>query len=285
MGLPYVLCVEGNIGSGKSTLLSNLKKRGFTVIEEPVKDIWGQYLPRLYEDTARWGFCFQMEAMDWFRQLQSTKFEHLLRKMTAKEKSIAAQQQLSEQKLEESADIDPNQENVRPSGDEDAESESREEPPTSPKKQLLSSPPHSPESRRVIIVERSALSSIGIFSKNLLESKLMTQWEYSLLQRFYSMIDWEAMHILYLQTEPEICCKRIKQRNRNGEHNMDPVMMSNLHAKHEDMFNKKGAIEAQNVLIVDGSKSSEKVLQQALFKMRRLEIPSKKICDDVHCCV
>eukprot|EP01083_Nonionella_stella_P283575 965242_1 len=80
--LPYVLCVEGNIGSGsfhhilstfcpnlhhslsdkprlstisyptstnhhtkgKSTLLSNLSARGFTVIEEPVNDIWYVYM-------------------------------------------------------------------------------------------------------------------------------------------------------------------------------------------------------------------------------------------------
>jgi len=72
--VPFVVCVEGNIGSGKSTLLANLKQAGFNVISEPIDTIWGRYLPRLYEDLKRWGFCFQMEVMDWFRQLSCHNF-------------------------------------------------------------------------------------------------------------------------------------------------------------------------------------------------------------------
>merc|ERR1712113_1142553 len=154
----------------------------------------------------------------------------------------------------------------------------------SPKKQLLANN-ISPESNKVIIVERSALSAIGIFAKNLLETELMTEWEYSLLERFYSMIAWEAMHILYLQTDPQICCKRIKKRNRDGEGNMDPVLMERLHKKHERLFNAKGCSDSQNIVIVDGSQSSEKVLKEALHKISTLEIPSKKICGTIDCCV
>eukprot|EP00483_Globobulimina_turgida_P007437 UN07451 len=221
--LPYVLCVEGNIGSGKSTLLSNLKRRGFTVIEEPVNDVWGQYLPRLYQDLKRWGFCFQMEAMDWFRQLQSNKFEHLLIKMKGNN--------ISESKDEEESELS-DEENM---GDLINIKENKK---VSPKKKLFENV-LIPESKKVIIVERSALSAITIFAKNLLDTGNMTQWEYSLLERFYSMIAWEPKHILYLRANPNICCERIQKRNRDGECNVDPTLIQNLHDKHELMFNNE----------------------------------------------
>merc|ERR1719153_1990289 len=114
--LPYVICVEGNIGSGKSTLLENLKQSGFTVIEEPVTDIWGQYLPQLYQDLKRWGFCFQMEAMDWFRQLQSRKFAQILATMKAKE---SARSQRSSQSCSQNQSFIEDTEQKVSSEDED----------------------------------------------------------------------------------------------------------------------------------------------------------------------
>ena len=63
----YCICICKNKYIGKSTLLKKLSANGFTVIPEPINDIWGNYLPQLYKDLKRWGFCFQMEAMDWFR--------------------------------------------------------------------------------------------------------------------------------------------------------------------------------------------------------------------------
>ncbi|ETO16804.1 hypothetical protein RFI_20536 [Reticulomyxa filosa] len=39
---------------GKSTLLEKLASAGYFVIPEPVEEIWGRYLPKLYEDLQRW---------------------------------------------------------------------------------------------------------------------------------------------------------------------------------------------------------------------------------------
>jgi len=325
--LPYVICVEGNIGSGKSTLLTNLGKSGFTVIEEPVNDIWGQYLPQLYDDIKRWGFCFQMEAMDWFRQLQSRKFAQILIRMkeqnggkslnSSPEKMRAARDRgddermvtfESEHKMEsialsedESSDgihIDEDQENFRAfinRGDVDEVSQSPSSPTPnvkrqsvqnrrlsmSPQKQLLESS-WVRQSKRVIIVERSALSCITIFAKNLMEQGNMTEWEYSLLQRFYSMIAWEPAHILYLRVDPEVCCKRISQRNRKGEEDVDPDLIHGLHEKHEHMFVREEqdgvgcqdgicASPSQNIIIVNGHYKSDSVLKEALHKISKIE--------------
>jgi len=64
------ICIEGNIGSGKSTLIKSLEGSGYEVHPEPVRERWGQFLPILYNDPARWGMCFQMEVLDWFHSLK-----------------------------------------------------------------------------------------------------------------------------------------------------------------------------------------------------------------------
>lgn len=324
-------------------MLTNLGKSGFTVIEEPVNDIWGQYLPQLYDDIKRWGFCFQMEAMDWFRQLQSRKFAQILIRMKEqnggkslnsspvhkrslrdddddadermatfesehKQESVAvSEQSISADEDSDDIEIDDDQENLgafinRQEGDRGNHANQREEvsqsPPTpepdtkrkivknrrasmSPQKQLLDQR-HVRQSKRVIIVERSALSCITIFAKNLMEQGNMTQWEYSLLQRFYSMIAWEPAHILYLRVDPEVCCKRIQQRNRKGEEDVDPDLIHGLHDKHEHMFvreDKDGvgcqdgicASPAQNIIIVNGHYHAGHVLEEALKKIAKIE--------------
>jgi len=340
--LPYVICVEGNIGSGKSTLLTNLGKSGFTVIEEPVAEIWGQYLPQLYEDIKRWGFCFQMEAMDWFRQLQSKKFAQILIQMkqqnggfslnnTPEPKRPSHNTESEGDDEEDGVDTDSfvgeqKQESVEPSEqstasisaqesdddhdededdtdmDFDADQENQDPLSTpqrkqkyknrrksmSPQKQLLESS-WIRQSKRVIIVERSALSCITIFAKNLMEQGNMTKWEYSLLKRFYSMIAWEPAHILYLRVDAQVCCQRIQQRNRKGEGNVDPDLITGLHEKHELMFvdphreenaarerriddgDKIRASPRQNIIIVDGHKDADDVLKEALFKISKVE--------------
>lgn len=67
--LPGTICIEGNIGSGKSTLLAGLQEAGYWVAEEPVNEIWGEYLGTLYSDQKRWGFTFQIEVVDWYKGL------------------------------------------------------------------------------------------------------------------------------------------------------------------------------------------------------------------------
>ena len=49
-----IYSIVGPSGSGKSTLLATLEKAGFNVIAEPVENLWGQYLPQLYQNPQRW---------------------------------------------------------------------------------------------------------------------------------------------------------------------------------------------------------------------------------------
>ena len=44
-------------------------------------------------------------------------------------------------------------------------------------------------------------------------------------------------YIIYLKTEPVVCDKRIKSRNRDGESNISLSYLENLHNSHEDWLN------------------------------------------------
>merc|ERR1719499_2811754 len=74
-----VYSVEGNIGSGKSTLLKHFEKRGYTVIQEPVDNVWHDYLPIMYGDVKRWGMTFQMEVLFWYQKLRDNILPDLMK--------------------------------------------------------------------------------------------------------------------------------------------------------------------------------------------------------------
>ncbi|ETO26904.1 deoxypurine kinase [Reticulomyxa filosa] len=224
------------VAIGKSTLLDKLSKAGYFVIPEPVDQIWGKYLPKLYEDLERWntmrkkinkliffrtfaifrnnsylkspktmGFCFQMEVLDWFRQLHWNNL-----------KAVGTPSK-NQKKKDEKTQRGRNKEG----GDGEELSADKAN-----------------EHGDIIIVERSALTAFEIFSKNLKENGRMSEWEFSLLTRFFQLVDWEPKYTLYLQCDPGTCIGRIHQRNRDGEDKVDEELIRSLHERHEKLFVK-----------------------------------------------
>merc|ERR1719361_1033702 len=181
------ICIEGNIGSGKSTLIKSLEGSGYEVHPEPVRERWGQFLPILYNDPARWGMCFQMEVLDWFHSLKESFNRHAGRQSSKMQKT------------------------------------------TEPKDSIWIS------KQDLVIVERSPQSAFEIFTTNLHDCGLLTDWETSLLLRFYPLTLWRPAKLFYLRTPPETCCDRIRQRSRNGEEQVDEDLLQALHNKHEEL--------------------------------------------------
>ncbi|XP_067936494.1 thymidine kinase 2, mitochondrial-like isoform X2 [Watersipora subatra] len=75
---PYVVCVEGNIGCGKSTMMEYFKNcsDSVEVVPEPLEK-WTNLnghnaLAKLYEDSERWGFAFNLYAALTRLQMHST---------------------------------------------------------------------------------------------------------------------------------------------------------------------------------------------------------------------
>ena len=64
-----LIAVDGNLGSGKSTVLADLRRRGYTVVPEPV-GAWGPMLERMYADPARWTLTFQTQVLAHYADVQ-----------------------------------------------------------------------------------------------------------------------------------------------------------------------------------------------------------------------
>ncbi|AGE50200.1 kinase protein [Acanthocystis turfacea Chlorella virus Canal-1] len=56
-----LISIEGLIGAGKSTVLSELKKRGFKVIKEPVEK-W-TFLQKFYDDPNKYSLALQTQIL------------------------------------------------------------------------------------------------------------------------------------------------------------------------------------------------------------------------------
>ena len=59
---PLLIAVEGNIGAGKSTALSELERRGYTVVREPI-DQWSETLTLFYTNPKQYSFLLQARIM------------------------------------------------------------------------------------------------------------------------------------------------------------------------------------------------------------------------------
>lgn len=80
---------------------------------------------------------------------------------------------------------------------------------------------------KIIICERSILSSFHVFTEMLHESSLLNDIEFQIYKSIYNeKIDYFnnfniiPKKIIYLECDPQICFKRIKNRNRKGETNI-----------------------------------------------------------------
>ncbi|RWS18187.1 hypothetical protein B4U80_04345, partial [Leptotrombidium deliense] len=75
------------------------------------------------------------------------------------------------------------------------------------------------------MMERSLLSARYCFVENLWQSGLLTRVEYDIIDEWYhKLMKSESTKldcIIYLRTDPEVCLKRIKQRNREEEQHID----------------------------------------------------------------
>lgn len=106
----------------------------------------------------------------------------------------------------------------------------------------------------IIICERCFLTDFEIFASMLHSQKVINDAEYFVYKAWYdfvmSIIQPKIKGIIYLAVEPEICVKRIIQRDRKGEENIDIAYIKQLHKQHESWLNNQ---EQHPILRVDGN--------------------------------
>jgi deoxyadenosine/deoxycytidine kinase len=111
------------------------------------------------------------------------------------------------------------------------------------KNKINSLPPDS-----IILTERSIYTDREIFAKMLYDSGNIEDIEYSIYLKWFDEFKTINLDgIIYIQTSPELCSKRVEQRNRKGE-TIALEYLKNCHNYHESWINNSSV----PVFYVDG---------------------------------
>jgi deoxyadenosine/deoxycytidine kinase len=104
----------------------------------------------------------------------------------------------------------------------------------------------------ILVSERSVFTDRYCFAQNCFDTKKMNQIEWDIYSNWHSWLvdkfNLKADAYIYLNTNPEKCFERIKNRNRNGESDIPLDYLKLLHKKHDDWLSN----ETVPILMVDG---------------------------------
>ena len=91
----------------------------------------------------------------------------------------------------------------------------------------------------IIFTERSILTDRNVFAKMLYDDKKIEEINYKIYLKWFDefMSDFNFCGVIYIQTSPEICNKRIKLRNRKGEEEITIKYSVKCHNYHETWIN------------------------------------------------
>lgn len=84
-----------------------------------------------------------------------------------------------------------------------------------------------------IIIERSPISNIVIFGQMLYDDKIIGEAEWSILKYMVNGLMMPVDKIVYLRSTPDECMERVKERNREGEEDIELSYLQKIHDKHE----------------------------------------------------
>lgn len=101
----------------------------------------------------------------------------------------------------------------------------------------------------IVISDRSVFTDKNIFAKMLYETKDIEEIDYKIYNRWFDHYTRRVKltGIIYLHSEPEICHKRIKERNRKGE-NIPLEYLQKCHDYHEMWLNNE-----KDILFIDAT--------------------------------
>ncbi|XP_042358719.1 thymidine kinase 2, mitochondrial [Plectropomus leopardus] len=119
----------------------------------------------------------------------------------------------------------------------------------------------------VAMMERSIFSSKYIFVENLFRSGKMPEVDYTVLSEWF---DWITTNIslpvdliVYLQTSPQTCHERLKQRCREEEKVIPLEYLESIHQLHEDWLIKQNSFQLPApVLVIPADHDLQKMLHQ-----------------------
>jgi deoxyadenosine/deoxycytidine kinase len=110
------------------------------------------------------------------------------------------------------------------------------------------------QSNNIIITERSLSTDKYVFAQMLYDDNKMEKIQLDIYNKWFHSFNKETTvnKIIYIQTEPDVCNRRINKRNRSGEENIPLEYLQNCHHYHENMMDIERK-EGKEILILDGN--------------------------------
>ena len=113
----------------------------------------------------------------------------------------------------------------------------------------------------VNICERSAITTLNVFSKMLVKDGVLDDIEFKLHEQMIEMFKYKKPDMLiYLNIDPEIALMRNLKRMRNGESN---IQIEYLRKLNQAYLNELGNL-AENIIVIDGTLDEAEIVDKIM---------------------
>jgi deoxyadenosine/deoxycytidine kinase len=113
----------------------------------------------------------------------------------------------------------------------------------------------------VNICERSAITTLNVFSKMLVADGVLDKIELKLHEQMIEMFKYKKPDVLvYLNIDPEIALQRNLKRMRNGESN---IQIEYLRKLNQAYLNELENL-AENIIVIDGTLDEDKIVEKIM---------------------
>ena len=120
----------------------------------------------------------------------------------------------------------------------------------------------SQESKNIVnICERSAITTLNVFSKMLIADGVLDEIEFKLHEQMIEMFKYKKPDMLiYLNIDPEIALRRNLKRMRNGESNIQIEYLRKLNQAYlQELENL-----AENIIVIDGTLDEAEIVDKIM---------------------
>ena len=120
----------------------------------------------------------------------------------------------------------------------------------------------SQESKNIVnICERSAITTLNVFSKMLVVDGVLDEIEFKLHEQMIEMFKYKKPDMLiYLNIDPEIALRRNLKRMRNGESN---IQIEYLRKLNQAYLNELENL-AENIIVIDGTLDEAEIVDKIM---------------------
>jgi len=113
----------------------------------------------------------------------------------------------------------------------------------------------------VNICERSAITTLNVFSKMLVADGVLDDIEFKLHEQMIEMFKYKKPDVLvYLNIDPEIALQRNLKRMRNGESN---IQIEYLRKLNQAYLQELGNL-AENIIVIDGTLDETEIVDKIM---------------------